>query len=296
MAKSHDSTQVSFPDELVDYVLPKPSGYPDNLAARDTPENLEMMGARDFPDSLWVEPSEWKDVARENDKYKTWAMDRRNRWTNQSPSHECTSHALVQCFETTWNAQAESSSSWESQGKSGHPVCVSQISIYAEANPRQWGGAGCQQVLGIALRRGFIPEPIWGQEKLFKHTLHGTAGKGGANNSNGPWVPVSRFPDGWQETAMHLRPLEIINPRSYEQVVCCLLAGRAVGVGRSGHSIPYCSVVWRDNQLYAAYSDSYDVIRYDSLRMIRSAVGGSYCVWSTTTPDDWDRPAGDDSP
>jgi hypothetical protein len=281
-----DSTNLVFPDSLVDFTPPD-SGYPDILAARDTPENLSLMGARDFPDSLWIEPKDWMDVARERDKYETWPMNFRNRFTNQNPTHECTCHALTQCFESTYNSQ---------QGSKDHPVLVSQISIYAEANPRQWGGAGCQQVLGISMRRGFLPEPIKGQDKLFKHTLHGTVGKGNSDNSSGPWVPLSRFPDGWQDTAMHLRPLEIINPKSWEELVCCILQGRAVGVGRSGHSIPYMQVVWRDGKLYIAYSDSYDIIRYDSLNMIRSAVGGSYVIWSTTTPADWSRPAGKDSP
>jgi hypothetical protein len=40
------------------------------------------------------------------------------------------------------------------------------------------------------------------------------------------------------------------------------------------------------------YPDSYDLFRYDSVRMIRSAVGGAYSIISMTTPDDWDFPAG----
>lgn len=283
-----DSTNLVIPDRsLIDVEYDSNTGYPSHLAARDTPENLEMMGARDFPDSLWIDPKDWKDAARDNDKYKLWAEDIRNRFTMQAPTHECTSHALAQCFEGAWNQQRK--------GK-GDPVCVSQISIYAEANPGQWGGAGCQQVLGIALRRGFLPEPIWGQEDKFWHTLHGTAGKGNDNNSSGRWTAVRDFPDGWQETAMLLRPLEVINPRSIEQMVCLLLHGRLIGVGRSGHSIPYNKVAWEGGGsnpmkgLHAPYPDSYNVIRYDSTRMMRSAVGGSYCIWSTTTPDDWDDP------
>lgn len=282
-----DSTDVQFDDSLLDYEFEKDSGYPPEMAARDTPENLAMLGARDFPDELWIEPRDWKECARENDKHGTWAESRRNRFTNQNPTHECTCHALTQVFEAAWNAQRQSK---------GSAVFVSQLSIYAEANPRQWGGSSCQRVLGIALNRGFLPEPINGQDPLFKHTLHGTCGRGNENNSSGRWVSVRNFPDGWQETARHLRPLECINPRSYEEIICLLLHGRAVGVGRSGHSIPYNQVVWRGNSIYAAYADSYDVIRYDSLRMIRSAVGGSYCIWSTTVPDDWDKPAGPDSP
>ncbi len=287
---AYDSTSVKFPDTLVDYVPPKATGYPESKAVWDTPENLEMMGARDFPDDLYIDPKDWKDAARENDKYKSWAESHRVKWgrfTNQNPTHECTCHALAQCFEAAWHAQRLGE---------GHPIAVSQISIYAEANPRQWGGAGCQQVLGIAMRRGFLPEPIRGQKDLFQHTLHGTCGRGNNDNSSGRWVAVRNFPEGWETTAQHLKPTEVINPRTFDQVICCLLRGRAVGVGRSGHSIPYTHVVWRNGQIYAGYSDSYDVVRYDSRRMINSAVGGSYCIWNTTTPDDWANPAGDDSP
>lgn len=266
-----DSTNYNFPDSLVDYEFEENSGYPLECAARDTPEGMAMLGARDFPDSLWIDEKDWKDWARENDKHGTWAENYRNRFTNQSPTHECTCHALTQCFEGCWNKQ--------NAGKE-KPVYVSQISIYAEANERQWGGAGCQQVLGIALRRGFLPEPIHGQDKIFKHTLHGTCGKGNANNSSGRWVAVRNFPEGWQETAMNLRPLEVINPKTWQQIVCLLLRGFLVGVGRSGHSIPYNMVVWRNGELFIAYPDSYDVIRFDSMRMLRSAVGGSYSITS----------------
>ena len=86
----------------------------------------------------------------------------------------------------------------------------------------------------------------------------------------------------------------MINPRSYEQIICMLLSGIAVSVGRSGHAIPYVQVVWRNGSLHAKYADSYNVHRYDSVRMINSAVGGAYGIATTTVPDDWTRPAGND--
>lgn len=285
-----DSTNYKFPDSLVDIEYDDNDidapGYYSSHAVHDTPENLFALGARDFPEHLYIPESDWKDKARENDEKGLWAEDFRNRFTNQNPTHECTCHALTQCFECAWNKQ------WTTKK---FKIAVSQISIYAEANPRQWGGAGCQQVLGIAMRRGFLPEPVWGQDKIFKHTLHGTCGKGNANNSSGRWTAVRDFPEGWEETAQHLKPREVVNPRSFEQMVCLLLHGYAIGVGRSGHSIPYTKVVWRDGGLYAHYSDSYDVIRFDSTRMMRSAVGGSYCIVTTTRPIDPKVPAGSDA-
>jgi len=281
-----DSTNVVFPDSDLDWSPTNDTGYPDRLAAMDTPEALRGLGAREFPDHLLIDPSDWKDAARQNDTHKTWAEDYRNRFTNQAPTHECTCHALAQNFEIAWNRQRA--------GK-GSPIWVSPLSVYSEANTRQWGGSSMQRTVGICIARGFLPEHrgpngVTEQKDKFPHTLHCTSGND--NEAGGPWVPVSRFPSGWQATSKHLKADEVINPRSYEQVISLLLNGIAVSVGRSGHAIPYVKVVWRNGQLAAMYADSYNVHRYDSVRMIKSGVGGSYAIWSTTIPDDWMKPVG----
>ena len=82
---------------LIDVDLPEHYGYPPELAAEDTPDALwDAAGdaAREFPDALWIEPRDWADRARENDRHKTWAANYVDRFTNQSPTHECTCHAL----------------------------------------------------------------------------------------------------------------------------------------------------------------------------------------------------------
>jgi len=40
------------------------------------------------------------------------------------------------------------------------------------------------------------------------------------------------------------------------------------------------------------YVDSYDVIRYDSLRTVKSAWQGSFSIASVSVPDDWSKPGG----
>jgi hypothetical protein len=278
----------------IDYQQPDFTGYPAHLAAQDTSANLAAMGAKDFPNSLWIEPKNWKQYWADNkyDELNLSAMDMRNRFTNQNPTDECTCHCLVQCAETSWNA---------TRGGKGSPVLFSQIGIYSIANPGQWGGAGCQQVLRIAMQYGFIPERVHGQETRFKHTLWGTCGKGNVDNSTGKWVTESMNPEYFAQAAptrRHFKPTEVINPRSREEIVCLLIHRRGVGVGRNGHSIPYLQPVWESGQASEkptiAYSDSYDVIRYDSWSTVSSAVEGSYCIWSLTVPDDWDKPAGTD--
>jgi hypothetical protein len=168
-------------------------------------------------------------------------------------------------------------------------VWVSPLSIYAEANPDRWGGANVRQVLEIAVRRGFLPDRIQPREYGFRHMLVGTSGEGNSNQSGGKWVAVSEFPAGWQETAKDFRPIEVIFPESYEQAVCLVLHGLAVSVGRNGHAVPWCQ--WKAGERLMAYSDSYDVTRYDSERTARSAWRGSFAIASVTLPDDWSRPA-----
>jgi hypothetical protein len=285
--------------QLIDVVLPEHDGYPDEMAAEDTPDALwEACGdaSRDFPPHLWIEPRQWAEVAAENDRNRTWPLDYLDRFTNQNPTHECTCHMLRACGESSRNRQRAITvgppvaGQQRPESAASASVWLSCLSIYAEANPRIRGGANIRTVLSIASRRGFLPDAKQPRDWGFRHSLIGTAGKGNVTQSSGAWVPLSKFPQGWEETARHFRPLEVIFPESWEQIVCLVLAGYAVGVGRSGHAIPYAKWIAADSVM--AYVDSYDVIRYDSTRMIRSAVGGAFAIASFTTPDDWDKPAG----
>lgn len=284
---------------LIDVVLSQQSGYPDDLAAGDTRDVLwDVCGdaARDFPQELWIEPKDWEDKARDNDKYGTWGLNYLDRFTNQNPTHECTCHSLRANAEAARNRARGVSyggpiagKRLEDSAKYGS-VWLSPLSIYAEANPRQWGGASIRGVLDIAMRRGFLPEKIQPAEYGFKHTLQGTTGKGGVNQSSGPWVPLSRFPEGHEDTSRHFKPLEIILPTEWEQSVCLLLHGRLYSVGRNGHAVPWASINFKSQVI--AYPDSYDVIRYDSFRLAKSAFRGGYSIATMTTPDDWMKPAG----
>jgi hypothetical protein len=284
---------------LIDVEFPEHDGYPEELAAEDTRDVLwDCCGdaAREFPSHLWIEPKDWAAWSAENDRLGTWPIDYLDRFTNQSPTHECTTHALRACAESCRNRQRRIKLGPPIAGQrlpvsaQSASVWLSCLSIYSEANPRIRGGANVRQVMEIATRRGFLPDKIQPREWGFRHTLVGTQGKGGINQSGGSWVKLSQFPDGWQETAKHFRPLEVVFPETWEQTVCLVLHGYAVGVGRSGHSVPYARWIPSDNVM--AYVDSYDLIRYDSVSSIKRTVGGSYSIISFTTPDDWDKPAG----
>jgi hypothetical protein len=286
---------------LIDAPLKVPhDGYPEDKKANDTPESMKGAcgdAAQDFPQALWIEPSNWADKARDNDKYHTWPVNYIDRFTNQDPTHECTCHALTRVGEGCRNRQRGiifpdgPKKDFRYDESNRGSVWLSPLSIYAEANPRQWGGADCTQVLNIACRRGFLPEKIQPRDDYgLKHQIQGTTGRGGKNQAAGPWLSVSQFPAGWEQTAKHFKPLEVIFTETWEQVVCLVLHGYLVEVGRAGHAIPYA--FWNVQEGVMGYVDSYDTIRYDSKRTVQGCSNGAFTIASMTTPDDWLKPAG----
>lgn len=272
-------------------------GYPDDLKAGDTPDALKDAcgdAARDFPRELEVDPGLWKDFARDNDKYHTWPWHYVDRFTNQNPTHECTCHALRTLAEAARNKQRsiifpdgpKRDFRYDQSAKGS--VWLSPLSIYSEANPRVRGGAGCQQVLNIACRRGFLPEKIQPASYGFRHDLVGTTGTGGKNQSKGPWVALGDFPSGWQETAAYFKPQEVIICTGWEQVVSLILHGYCVEVGRSGHAIPYA--FWNVESEAMGYVDSYDVIRWDSKRTVMGCSNGAFAIKTMPVPASWMQP------
>lgn len=284
---------------LIDQPPEEESGYPAELAAGDTRDVLwDVCGdtSRAFPDKLWIEPKDWEDRARENDKHKTWPRNYSDRFTNQSPSHECVWHSETRGIESCRNRQRAIIFGDGPIKHGRHPesatsgsVWLSPLSGYSEANPRQYGGSSVRGSMGISIRRGVLPDKIQPRDYGFKHTLHGTTGKGNETQSSGPWVAVRNFPDGWEETAKHFRPLEVIFPESWEQAVCLVLHGMMVHVGRNGHAVPWCR--WIPGQ-GMEYQDSYDRFLVDSIRTVKSAWQGSHAYASVVVPDDWNKPAG----
>lgn len=286
--------------KLIDVFPAEHDGYPDHLAAEDTPDALRDAcgsASREFPDALWIEPREWAERAAENDRNGTWPINYIDRFTNQNPTHECTCHSLRANAEACRNRQIgisypdgpKKGFRYAESAKFGS-VWLSPLSVYAEANPNIRGGANVRQVMEIACKRGMLPETIQPHDYGFKHALHGTTGQGNNNQASGRWVSVRQFPEGWRETAAWFRPLEVIFPSAWEQAVCLVLNGLVVSVGRNGHAVPWSRWDARENVM--AYPDSYDLVRYDSRRTVQGAWRGSFAIASMTTPDDWTKPAG----
>ncbi len=286
--------------KLIDVPLNEESGYSEALAAADTPDALRDAcgaAAREFPKSMWIDAKDRKDKARENDKNKTWGFNYLSRYTNQSSSHECTCHALRASAEACRNRHRGINfpdgpvKGFRYEESSLGDVFLTPMSVYPIANPRRYGGAGCIQVLNISCNTGFLPDKIQPRDYGFKHTLHGTSGKGNNNQSSGPWITERNFPEGWKETAKHFKPKEIVVTDDWEQALCMLLHGIVLGYGRDGHAIPPSG--WNAASDVYRYDDSYDRTLYDSASTFRRACrSGVYGIITMTTPDNWLKPAG----
>jgi hypothetical protein len=132
----------------------------------------------------------------------------------------------------------------------------------------------------------------------FKHTMWGTCGKGGVNQSSGPFPgwrnnTFRQHPEGWadeqwRETARWFKPLECVYPEDSDQFECLLLHGYAIGVGRDGHAVPIVGIKYEGNRTLFPYFDSYDRILFDS----RAYYSSAFSILSVVAPDDWDKPAG----
>jgi hypothetical protein len=286
---------------LVDVFRNHHDGYPERLAAADREPGVlwQACGAasRSMPERLRVPESQWEARARENDKNNTWPVNYIDRFTMQNPTHECTAHSLLVNAECARNRmlaiifpEGPKKDFRYEQSKKGS-VWFSCLWPYIKANPRKWGGAGVRQVMEIVCQYGFLPEFTQPAEYGFKHQIAGTNGQGNSNQSRGEWLSVSQLPNGWEDTAAWFRPDEVIFPSTWQDAVSLVLNGYVVSVGRNGHAVPY--VRWLPNEQLMEYVDSYNILRYDSLRTVKAcAANGSFSIATMTAPNSWDRPAG----
>ncbi len=293
---SHSS---AIPSNLIDVILDDFSGYSDQMKAEDTPDALwEASGtaSRKFPQSLWIEPGpnfeNWKDKARDNSKYHTWPINYTDRFTNQNPTHECTSHSHTRGKEACWNRQRGIIYPDGPKKEIRYPdsaefqsVWFSCLSLYARANPRQWGGASIRAIMELDCRDGALPDLKQPNDYKFKHAMQGTAGKGNMNQSSGRFITESQFPEGWKETADNFITDEVIYADEWEQAMCLVLWGMFYHVGRNGHAIGWGEIDF-DNEVLP-YPDSYDVIRFDSFRLSKSAFRGGYAIASMRRPNNF---------
>lgn len=277
---------IIVPDALVDVQHVNDGMLPDGYDE----DSLCAGGATRFPDKFRVPRSEWDDRIRDLEKNNASAIDFSARYTHQGNSHECVSHASVQCFEIMYNRQLGLN----------HAVYFSPVALYTRiTGGRQWGGSVVMDALREAMNVGMIPEhdgPDWlggknGQYQRFKATVHQTSGRSEPQWPTKGWIRERDFPPAWKDTARHFRVLEAFTIPDREAHMSALLRGWAIVNGRNGHSICHCEAVKDSRGRYLSkYRDSYNRDLYDT----ESLLGGGYCVRLVTQPDDPTRPAGAD--
>jgi hypothetical protein len=291
------------PNDVDVRLPPDEQGYPEALAVQDRdPGVLFQAGGEasltSLPDGWYVEDNEVEDLCAENDTRHTWGFNRRSRFTNQHPTHECTNHSEVDDFEIARNADLgiiyhdgpKVDFTYEESKTSGD-VFFSCMWPYLLANPNIRGGAMIRDILKYTMQYGHLPDRIQPYDYKFKHTLTGTMGQGNSNQSSGPWVKFKDLPPGWQETAKWFKPKEIVYPDDWRVGRSIVLRGRGVSVGRNGHAVTYSGYSFRTRMM--RYTDHYNVVRWDSERLWKSCIAsGSYSIISTTHTADRLKPAG----
>lgn len=290
---------MSVDPKLIDVFPEHHDGYTAEMEAEDTNDAVMMAAGAaviPFPDEWWIEKKERIERAKYNDAHNLWPVNYLPRYLNQAPSHECTCHSLVMNCEiarnrargVTYAEGPRKEYRYDKAGKVG-AVYLSPLSVYAIANPGQWGGANVRRVMEIACDRGILPDKIQPADYDFKHTLQGTSGRGNLNQSGGRWIRESEFPEGHEETAALFKPKGVIIAPSLEHVECLLIHGVGYSVGRNGHAVCWNKWDWKEDLF--PYADSYDITRYDSRRTASGAWRGGFGVVTMHQPNDWEKPA-----
>ncbi len=99
------------PKELIDVVLDDETGYPEELSRQDTPDVLRCAAADagvtvvPLPSHFAIPRKDWLEVQKLGEKNRTRPIDFLDRFTNQSPTHECTSHGGQAVFTMARNRQ-----------------------------------------------------------------------------------------------------------------------------------------------------------------------------------------------
>lgn len=267
------------PEDTIDVVLPDETGLNPASEHEDQSDEYARSGIfQEFPSSWIIPLAKLKEMVREAREAKTMADFWCMRMTNQSPTHECVTHATMQAFEACLN---------RSYGMNGRAPYVSPLSIYLICNPGVRGGTTLSRALNVAHERGFLPDrhgPAGPLTQVGKYpvTLHTTAGRDSVDG--GPWVKDSALPANQNDVRAGFRVLTAFNVRTLEQFWSGVARGVVIVYARSGHCIPGTLIDFRGDELIFGYRDSYRIIRWDSASTVRRALGSAFGIAATTKP------------
>lgn len=161
-------------------------------------------------------------------------------------------------------------------------VHLAAISCYKQIGSSANSGANVGDGLDAVRDVGILPLNSPENIARFKHTMPATGFR-------------TPFPEGWKETAAMFRVTESHVVQSVPGLVTALLKGHPVIVGRSGHSICYLDVIFKGNEMFVAYVNSWGQWGFgaggheygfglDSMRSIRSSAGWAAALRTPIVP------------
>jgi len=161
-------------------------------------------------------------------------------------------------------------------------VELSAMSLYKRIGRSAQSGAVVSDAWKEIEARGVLPLDTVENKQRFKHTHPAT----------GFSKPL---PNGWEETAKLFRGLEATICRSSQEVMSALADRVPVVVGRRGHCICYCDLLF-DGKFIVAYVNSWGKwgspgghmeygFGFDSEQVIKEASDWAFALRSMTTPD-----------
>jgi hypothetical protein len=221
-----------------------------------------------FADETDVIPeSRWKEEAEAIQRTGGGCSALVTRIYNQGREGSCVANAASQGHEINQARQ---------HGKP-RVVPLSAISLYKRIGRSPSSGAMVSDGLEEMADRGILPlDTAENRARFGDHVMPPTGFH-------------EKFPSGWESTAKLLTAHEWVICNSVEEIISALLRQWPVMVGRSGHAITYCDVVYDGNTLRVKYANSWgnwgeNGFGYDSMKLIKSSARWAYALRSVTAP------------
>jgi len=235
------------------------------------PEYVEGdKGRRAFESRGWyadtqaiIPESRWEDEAAKGGGCSQLVT----RIYNQGQEGSCVANACSQAHEII---QAK-------QSGVDKVVHLSAISLYKRIGSSAQSGAMVSDGLDEMAARGILPLDNPENRLAFGDAVMPNTGF------------RTPYPANWEATAKKFSASEWFICDEVAELVTALLCGHPVVVGRSGHSICYCDIVFQDGSMFAKYANSWGAwgengFGYDSLRMIRSSANWAFALRTIVNP------------
>lgn len=229
----------------------------------------------DFADTVPDIPeSEWKGLAEQMKAMGGGLTQMVTRIYDQGQEGACVANACSQAHEIK---QAE-------QFGRDRVVPLSAISLYKRIGRSPGSGAMVSDGMEEMTEKGVLPLDTPENRARFGDKV--------MPNTNF----YAKYPPGWEATAKHFSGQEWHAIRSVASLVTALLKGHPVVVGRQGHSICYCDVVYKDGRLCVIYANSWSPrwgfaagsmpggFGLDTQNQIRQSASWAFALRSVTVP------------